>query len=254
MTDDLSSDVLPALSEVIGAHPYPLMFVTVSGAHLYGFPSPDSDFDLRGIHILPARHLLGLDEAEETVEQMHRGALEIDLVTHDAEKFFRMLLKPNGYVLEQLYSPIVLHSTPELEELRAIARDCITRQHIHHYRGFAHSQWERFERETPRRVKPLLYTFRVLLTGIHLMRTGKIEANLEHLNEELRLPYVDELIARKRTGSEKVTLDDGEIDGFRTEFERLRALLEEAFEKSALPEAPSGRAALNDLLLRLRGV
>ncbi len=27
-------------------HPYPLLFATVSGAHLYGFPSPDSDFDL----------------------------------------------------------------------------------------------------------------------------------------------------------------------------------------------------------------
>ena len=30
-------------------HPYPLVFATISGAHLYGFPSPDSDYDLRGI-------------------------------------------------------------------------------------------------------------------------------------------------------------------------------------------------------------
>lgn len=29
--------------------PYPLLFVTISGAHLYGFPSPDSDYDLRGV-------------------------------------------------------------------------------------------------------------------------------------------------------------------------------------------------------------
>jgi len=35
-------------------HPYPLLFATVSGAHLYGFPSPDSDYDLRGAHILDA--------------------------------------------------------------------------------------------------------------------------------------------------------------------------------------------------------
>jgi predicted nucleotidyltransferase len=32
------------------AHPYPLLFATISGAHLYGFPSADSDFDLRGVH------------------------------------------------------------------------------------------------------------------------------------------------------------------------------------------------------------
>ena len=36
---------LPAIAK---AQPYPLLFATVSGAHLYGFPSPDSDFDLRG--------------------------------------------------------------------------------------------------------------------------------------------------------------------------------------------------------------
>jgi len=24
------------------------LFATISGAHLYGFPSPDSDYDLRG--------------------------------------------------------------------------------------------------------------------------------------------------------------------------------------------------------------
>jgi hypothetical protein len=33
-------------AEVAG-HPYSLLFATVSGAHLYGFPSPDSDYDLR---------------------------------------------------------------------------------------------------------------------------------------------------------------------------------------------------------------
>ena len=48
---------------------HPLLFVTVSGAHLYGFPSPDSDFDLRGAHVLPLRSLIGLDRPAETVTQ-----------------------------------------------------------------------------------------------------------------------------------------------------------------------------------------
>ena len=30
-------------------HAYPLLFATISGAHLYGFPSADSDYDLRGV-------------------------------------------------------------------------------------------------------------------------------------------------------------------------------------------------------------
>jgi len=44
----------PRLHPIAVAQPYPLLFVTISGAHLYGFPSPDSDYDLRGVHALPA--------------------------------------------------------------------------------------------------------------------------------------------------------------------------------------------------------
>lgn len=241
------------LHREIARQPYPLLFVTISGAHLYGFPSPDSDYDLRGVHILPVRSVIGLDSGRETIELSEkRDDLELDLVTHDAKKFFGLLLKKNGYVLEQLYSPLVLHTTPAHEELKQIAQNCITRHHSHHYFGFAETQWKLFDRERPRRVKPLLYVYRVLLTGIHLMRAGVIEANLKTLNAEFQLPYIGDLIARKLSGPEKSTLDDTDIEFHRREYERLRAMLEESFQRSTLPEAPSGRAALNDLLIRLR--
>ena len=56
--------------------------------------------------------------------------------------------------------------------------------------------------QDPPRVKPLLYVYRVLLTGIHLMRTGRIEANLITLNEDFRLPYIGELVSRRIYGEE----------------------------------------------------
>lgn len=241
------------VTRAIDAHPHPLMFVTLSGAHLYGFASPDSDFDLRGVHLLPPPALLGLDRGTETVEEMIREPFEIDLVTHDAEKFFRLLLRPNGYVLEQLYSPLVLRTSPEHEELKEIAKGCITRLHIHHYRGFSVNQWSLFRKESPPRIKPLLYTFRVLLTGIHLLRTGQVEANLRHLNEEFDLPFLDDLIARKSEGTEKGVLGEGEADRFEAEYLRLMAMLEDAAETSALPERAAGRGELHELLLRVRG-
>ena len=112
----------PRLLRQVEQHPYPLLFATISGAHLYGFPSPDSDFDLRGCHVLPTREVVGLDSGRETVEaSTMEGGFEVDLVTHDARKFFGLLLKKNGYVLEQLYSPLVVHTTPEHEELKAVA-------------------------------------------------------------------------------------------------------------------------------------
>lgn len=242
-----------SLRAEVKRHPYPLLFATVSGAHLYGFPSPDSDYDLRGAHILPAREVLGLDVKNETIEASGvRDGREIDFVTHDVKKFFGLLLKKNGYVLEQALSPLVVHTTPEHEELKALAKGCITRHHSHHYLGFAATEWKLFEKESPRRMKPLLYVYRVLLTGIHLMRTGQVEANLVRLNEEFKLPCVPELIARKVEGAEKSFLPDPDLAFHRSEYERLTKELEAASEASTLPEKATARAGLNDLLIRLR--
>lgn len=241
------------LLPVVSQQPYPLLFATISGAHLYGFPSPDSDYDLRGSHILPVREVVRLDPGRETIEVSEiRDGLEIDLVTHDIKKFFSLLLKKNGYVLEQLYSPLIVRTTPEHEELKAIANHCITRYHAHHYLGFAQTQWRLFEKEQPRRVKPLLYVYRVLLTGIHLMQTGIVEANLVQLNEEFKLPYIPGLIARKLAGAEKSAIEDANVTFHLGEYNRLCSELEKASQSSLLPETPSGKDALNDLLVRLR--
>jgi predicted nucleotidyltransferase len=92
-------------------HRYPLLFATVSGAHLYGFPSPNSDWDLRGVHVLPAEQVVSLMSLEETIEISRDNEIELDLVTHDVRKFIKLLLRPNGYVLEQLLSPIIVHTS-----------------------------------------------------------------------------------------------------------------------------------------------
>lgn len=243
----------PRLHRQITAHPYPLLFASISGAHLYGFPSPDSDFDLRGVHLLPLDQVVGLNAGDETVERSGiQDGLEIDLVTHDARKFFGLMLKKNGYVMEQLLSPLVLHTTPEHEELKTIGVQCLTKYHAHHYLGFAETQWRLFQKDDPPHVKPLLYVYRVLLTGIHLMQTGEVEANLVRLNETARLPHVSDLIACKTGGLEKGALEAADPEFHRREFERLRAELEQAFAQSRLPEVPRGAAALNDLLIRIR--
>jgi predicted nucleotidyltransferase len=270
----------PRLHRIVAAQPYPLLFATISGAHLYGFPSPDSDFDLRGAHILPLESVIGLDAKDETIEDSFIEEilpldpkntipdLEMDIVSHDVKKFFGLLLKKNGYVLEQLFSPLIVHTTPEHEELKSLCRSggrqsaaqssgVITKHHSHHYFGFAETQWKLFLKESPRRVKPLLYVYRVLLTGIHLMRTGVIEANIAILNEEFRLPYIKDLVARKLAGPENQSVGqllESEIAFHETEYERLRNVLQSAQDASQLPEFPGEetRQALNDLLVRTR--
>jgi len=148
----------PRLHRIVAAQPYPLLFATISGAHIYGFPSPDSDFDLRGAHVLPLEKVVGLAVCDETVEQSlivppdteaqgrarhsvraepddqtdgaqgtdapyHNGPLEMDIVSHDVRKFFGLLLKKNGYVLEQLFSPLIEHLMSRLQAVAAVASD-----------------------------------------------------------------------------------------------------------------------------------
>ena len=242
------------LLPVVTRQPYPLLFTSISGSHLYGFPSADSDFDLRGVHILPIPEIIGLTSGKETIEVVEREAngLEVDLVTHDLKKFSGLLLKKNGHVLEQLYSPLVVTGTPAYAELKQIAKGCITRHHSHHYLGFSRTQWKLFQKENPPRVKPLLYVLRVLLTGIHLMQTGKIEANLVNLNQRFNLPYIPELIDRKITGAEKSVLAGADLKFYQGEYERLYQKLQAASDASHLPESPTCKAQLNDWLVRVR--
>lgn len=226
------------------------LFVTVSGAHLYGFPSPDSDVDLRGCHRLPLRDIVGLRPPNPTFQ--HDGyhhAIEIDIVSHDIAKYFGLLIKNNGYVLEQIFSPLIVTGHDFLERLRPIARRCVTRHHYHHYRGFYGTQRKLIEKEVEKRAKPVLYAYRVLLTGIHLLQSGEVEADLLKLNEKFRLPYIQELVASKTT--EKVAPKDLDWEFHATELDRLETELAEAFDRSKLGEERAIREA-DELLVQLR--
>ena len=239
---------------ILDDQPYPLSFVTVSGAHLYGFPSEDSDFDLRGVHVTPPAPLLSLKPPRETIEaeSWDDGPLD-ELVTHDARKYAQLLLRNNGYVLEQIFSPLVAVEG-DLARWRELARLCIARKHVQHYLGFARNEWAQFHRRPEKTVKRLLYVFRVMLTGIHLLRTGEVEANLLTLNEEYQLPYVPELVAAKRANGEAAQLPaDKQLPFYEREYARLEALLMESHERSTLPdETPGARDALDEFLRELR--
>ncbi|MGW1748764.1 nucleotidyltransferase domain-containing protein [Streptomyces sp. NPDC002092] len=246
MIDALNLDLTPVVAE----QPDPVLFATVSGAHLYGFPSRDSDVDLRGVHLLPTADLVGLREPDETRSRMwDRDGVEMDLVTHDLRKFVRLMLRRNGYVLEQLLSPLVVHTTDAHRELAALAPGVLTSHHAHHYRGFANTQWRLFEKTGE--LKPLLYTFRVLLTGIHLMRSGEVQAHLPTLLGEVDAPgYLPELIAAK--AEQEHGGADVEYARVQADVEQLHGVLDAAQETSALPDAPAVYDALHDLVVRIR--
>nr|WP_117211152.1 nucleotidyltransferase domain-containing protein [Allorhizocola rhizosphaerae] len=239
------------LHTIVGEQPYPLVFATISGAHLYGFASVDSDVDMRGVHVLPAEQVVGLSHGEDTLQHMGtRDGVELDLVTHDLLKFCRLLLKNNGYVAEQLLSPLVVATSPLHQQLVALAPQFLTRHHAHHYLGFAATQWKLFERNGE--LKPALYTLRVLLTGIHLMHTGQILCDLRLLWHEHDLPFVPELIAAKREGEHRQLADIVAAERLAAAVTRLRGTLEQAAVDTSLPDRATAYDTLHDLIVHAR--
>jgi predicted nucleotidyltransferase len=244
--------VPPWAGQIVDTQPYPMIFTTVSGAHLYGFASVDSDLDLRGVHALPATEVLGLRTGPDTITAGGlRDGVELDLVSHDLLKFCRLLLTRNGYVLEQLLSPLVVHTSDVHAELVALAPALITRHHAHHYLGFATTQERLFARTGE--LKPALYALRVLLTGLHLVRTGEVVADLGTLHTGHDLPYVPDLITAKRAAEHGPFPADIRT-AVNRDLPRLRAELENARDASRLPERPDPAAAdtVHDLVVRVR--
>ena len=226
------------------------LFVTVSGSHIYGFNSPDSDVDLRGCHQLPLEAIVGLKSPVETIDRESiEDGVEVDIVSHDIGKYFNLLVKNNGYVLEQIFSPLVISGESFLAELRPIASRCITRFHYHHYRGFFNTKLKMLDNEPQKKAKSLLYAYRVLLTGIHLMNHGQVETDIRKLYADHSLDFIPDLIAQKV--EEKIALPNLDWDYHRQQLIDFEAKMEAAFETSSLPEHRDEQA-VNDFLLRLR--
>ncbi len=131
------------LHEIAEIHPYKLIFASVTGSRLFGCASPDSDFDIHGVHLVPVQEVVGYKALPETLEI--KGDTGVDLATHDLKKFVALLLKGNGGVLEDLYSPLVVISTAVHQELQNLGKGCITKQVGLYYKSMAFNQQRRMQ-------------------------------------------------------------------------------------------------------------
>ncbi|MEM6959648.1 MAG: nucleotidyltransferase domain-containing protein, partial [Myxococcota bacterium] len=149
------------------------------------------------------------------------------------------------------FSPLVVVRTPALPILLELGKGCLTRPTVRHYRGFARGRRKRLAEPDPT-VKHLLYAYRVLLTGIHLMDSGELVSNLPTLNERFRLREIDDLIARKREGTEKMALDATDLNVHGALLDALEAQLDAAHGASHLPEVAPAAEAIDAFVVALR--
>lgn len=225
--------------------------VYLSGAHAYGFPSPDSDLDLKAIHVAPTRELLGLHAAVSTFDRAgFEDEVEIDYTSNELGHALRGILQGNGNFLERVLGGSFLRSSPLHGSLAEIVRRAaLSRRLLGHYRGFARSQLRELEKAPT--AKRALYVLRTALTGAHLLATGELVCDLTVLVDEHGFGDAAELVRRKLDG-ERSALAADEVERWRARLEQAIAHLESAWSGSVLPEDPADEAALDAWLVEAR--
>lgn len=225
----------------------------LTGAHYYGFPSPDSDLDLKGVHVSSTRALLGLSRVAESFDRLTvADGLEMDVTTHEVRRALELLLSGNGNVLERLTTPFQLFDTPEARALAQLAQGSVSQVFSRHYMGFFRGC--RRIHDEKRQLKSMLYSYRVALTGIHLLRTGAIVGDLRELAPRYGRELVLPLVARKGEAGEHAVLSPAEDADIRAGWPALESDLAAALAESPLPALPPNRAEAERWLLELRGL
>jgi len=230
-----------------------ILLCGVTGSHQYGFPSADSDIDLKGVYLAPIERVLGLAADPKPFDRLEEfEGTECDLTLHEAKQALGLLLRGNGNMLERILSPFQLYRTSELVELQRLARASVSRRFYGHYAGYFRGMCREHEKADRPTAKRLLYVYRVALTGTHLLRTGQLEANLDPLATEYGYPEAHSLLGLKREGGEREVVTEEADTLHRSVWPRLELELTRAKDESPLPESAPNAEELSAWLVRIR--
>jgi uncharacterized protein len=213
-----------------------------STAHGTGLPGGE-DHDEMGVVVEAPDAVLGLAESGMR-SVMHRtqpsgvrsGPGDTDRTLHSLRRFVRLAASGNPSILMCLWAP-VLHSTPEGDELRALAPAFVGRHVIPRYRGYMQAQVRRLLRprsDAGGSTKLAMHAARLGFQGLELIGTGRLELPIEG-------EPADWLRAVRR----------GEIpfDEWRARCLYLDARLAEAADDESVPSGPD-RARIEAWLVR----
>src|SRR5512138_690870 len=121
------------LAEIESDNNIKIVYACESGSRAWGFPSANSDYDVRFIYIRPVDWYLSIDEKRDVIEYPINEQLDIN--GWDLKKALQLLRKTNPPLLEWLGSPIIyLEKYSIAEGMRQLARDYYSASNcLYHY-------------------------------------------------------------------------------------------------------------------------
>lgn len=225
-----------------------------SGSRAWGFPSPDSDYDVRFIYVRPRNWYLALDARRDVIETPITD--EIDLNGWDVRKALGLLLKSNAIVSEWIESPIRYRPDDPAVACFAELADALFNPRATglHYASLGKGAAERWlDNDAPVPVKKYFYSLRPALAirALHGNPAARPAMNLQQLMASAGLSpemiaIIDDLVEAKRRTNE---LSNGtrvpELDAF------IRFELERAGDLPAIKPQIDPLAEANALFLSL---
>ncbi|MEG3633617.1 nucleotidyltransferase domain-containing protein [Micromonospora palythoicola] len=204
------------------------------GSRAYGLHGPDSDHDRRGVYVAPTRAFWHLEKPPT-----HLDGPAAEQFSWEFERLCELALQSNPTVLEVLWSPLVETITEDGRQLLATRRAFLSRRVAQTYGGYARDQLDRVaarrERTGETTHKQAMHMIRLLVAGVHVLRTGEILVDVRHLR--------DRLLAVRRGELTWESVTDWAED--------LQAELADAAATTTLPEQPD-RHAVDRLLTAVR--
>jgi len=186
-----------------------ILWACETGSRAWGFPSLDSDFDVRMIYVHPVEWYLGLGERKDSIEVFYENN-ELDFTGFDLRKTLRLLKRSNVAVLERIQSPIsYLFEENFSEEMLQLAKKAYSRiAAIHHYIGLAKKYQEKILNKESYKLKSLFYFLRASFACKYILENdtiipiefSKVLENIT-IKESIKVK-IEELIKFKATTNE----------------------------------------------------
>ncbi len=170
--DDKIKKYLTALEKEKGIE---ILLACETGSRAWGFPSPDSDFDVRVIYKHPTDWYLSLTEEKDTLECFYESR-EIDISGWDVRKCLRLLWKSNASILERIQSPIIYDADQNfLAEINSIAQNTYSRiATVHHYLSMAKKSLEELLSAHDYKLKKFFYAIRASVACLWILQREEI--------------------------------------------------------------------------------